>query len=194
MKEPLKNITQELKTQMIILGSCIFLFWGIEIIDQLIFRQRLDQFGVNPRTLEGLIGIIFAPFLHGGWQHLIANTFPFLILGWLTMLQETSDFFIVTIITTFVGGLGIWLFGQANTTHIGASILIFGYLGFMLLRGYFQRNFTSIFLSVLVALLYGKLIFGVFPSSAGISWEGHLFGFLGGIFSARMIGKRSQPL
>jgi len=184
-----KGITQELKTQSIILGSFVVLFWVLEIIDQVIFRQGLDRFGVTPRTFQGLIGIIFAPFLHGGWQHLIANTIPFIILGWLTMIQETSDFFLVTIMTTLVGGLGIWLFGASNTTHIGASILIFGYLGFMLLRGYFQRNFTSIFLSVVVALLYGNLIFGVLPSQAGISWEGHLFGFLGGILSARMIGK-----
>jgi membrane associated rhomboid family serine protease len=186
-----KGITQELIAQGTILGIFVVLFWVIEIVDQVVFRHRLDQFGVTPRTFQGLIGIVFAPFLHGGWQHLIANTIPFIILGWFTMIQETSDFFLVTFMTTLVGGLGIWLFGASNTTHIGASILIFGYLGFMLLRGYFQRNFISVFLSVLVALLYGRLVFGVLPSGAGISWEGHLFGFLGGILTARMIGKRN---
>jgi membrane associated rhomboid family serine protease len=91
-----------------------------------------------------------------------------------------------------VGGFGVWLFGVPGSVHIGASILIFGYLGFLLLRGYFQRNFVSIFLSIIVSFLYGGLVLGMLPFSPGISWEGHLFGFLGGVLAAKLIANEKQ--
>ena len=176
---------QEIKTQAIILATFVAIFWLLEILDQFVFRGSLDIFGIIPHQVIGLRGILFAPFLHGDFPHLIANTVPLLILGWLVMLQETSDFFIVTGLTMLVGGLGVWLFAAPGSIHIGASILIFGYLGFLLLRGYFQRNIPSILLSILVFLLYGGTIWGVLPSRPGISWQGHLFGFLGGVLAAK---------
>ena len=188
--QPNKTIAGELKTQATILLGLVSIFWIVEIVDQLLFMGRLNLYGIIPRTNEGLWGILFAPFLHGDWQHLMANTIPFLTLGWFVMLQETSDFFIVSIITMLVGGFGVWLFGVPNSVHIGASILIFGYLGFLLLRGFFQRNLPSILLSIIVGFLYGGLVWGVLPSQPGISWEGHLFGFLGGVIAAYVIGKR----
>lgn len=184
-----QNLTRELKTQATILGTFLAIFWIVEILDQFVFGDALNRFGIVPHQLVGLRGILFAPFLHGNFQHLIANTGPFLLLGWLVMLQETSDFFWVTAITMVVGGLGVWLFGAPGSVHIGASILIFGYLGFLLLRGYFQRNVPSIAISLLVVFLYGGLVWGVLPSNPGISWQGHLFGFLGGVLAARWLVK-----
>ncbi len=108
------------------------------------------------------------------------------------MIQETSDFYIVSIVSAIVGGLGVWLLGKPDSVHIGASILIYGYLGFLLLRGWFQKNFPSIFLSGIVFFLYGGLIFGIFPSRVGVSWEGHLFGFIGGAISAWLIAKEKK--
>jgi membrane associated rhomboid family serine protease len=183
---------QEIKTQAIILATFVAIFWLLEILDQFVFRGSLDIFGIIPHQVIGLRGILFAPFLHGDFPHLIANTVPFLILGWLVMLQETSDFFIVTGLTMLVGGLGVWLFAAPRSIHIGASILIFGYLGFLLLRGYFQRNIPSILLSILVFLLYGGTIWGVLPSRPGISWQGHLFGFLGGVLAAKLIATEKK--
>lgn len=183
---------QEIKTQAIILATFVAIFWLLEILDQFVFRGSLDIFGIIPHQVIGLRGILFAPFLHGDFSHLIANTVPFLILGWLVMLQETSDFFIVTGLTMLVGGLGVWLFAAPRSIHIGASILIFGYLGFLLLRGYFQRNIPSILLSILVFLLYGGTIWGVLPSRPGISWQGHLFGFLGGVLAAKLIATEKK--
>ncbi|GEA25741.1 hypothetical protein MiAbW_00278 [Microcystis aeruginosa NIES-4325] len=183
---------QEIKTQAIILATFVAIFWLLEILDQFVFRGSLDFFGIIPHQVIGLRGIIFAPFLHGDFPHLIANTVPFLILGWLVMLQETSDFFIVTGLTMLVGGLGVWLFAAPGSIHIGASILIFGYLGFLLLRGYFQRNIPSILLSILVFSLYGGTIWGVLPSRPGISWQGHLFGFLGGVLAAKLIATEKK--
>lgn len=183
---------QEIKTQAIILATFVAIFWLLEILDQFVFRGSLDYFGIMPHQVIGLRGLLFAPFLHGDFPHLIANTVPFLILGWLVMLQETSDFFIVTGLTMVVGGLGVWLFAAPGSIHIGASILIFGYLGFLLLRGYFQRNIPSILLSILVFLLYGGTIWGVLPSRPGISWQGHLFGFLGGVLAAKLIATEKK--
>jgi membrane associated rhomboid family serine protease len=186
------SFQKEVKKQITILMTMVAIFWAVEIVNVLFFHssyRSLAQYGIVPRNIVGLRGILFAPFLHGGWGHLIANTIPFIILGWLVMLQETSDFFIVTIATMLVGGIGTWLFGATNSVHIGASILIYGYLGFLLLRGYFQKNIPSIFLSAVVFFLYGGLIWGVLPSQIGISWQGHLFGFLGGVLSAFAIAK-----
>lgn len=187
--EEVKALTRELKTQAAILGGFVALMWVLEIVDQLIFRGALDTFGVRPRTLDGLRGILFMPFLHGDFGHLIANTLPFLTLGWLVMLREVSDFFVVTAVTMLVSGLGVWLIGATNSVHVGASGVIFGYLGFLLLRGYFERSVTSIVFSTVIVFLYGGLIWGVLPGVPGISWEGHLFGFIGGAIAANLLAK-----
>ncbi|AFZ36164.1 Rhomboid family protein [Stanieria cyanosphaera PCC 7437] len=183
-----KSTVREFKTLLV----WVALFWLIEILDFFVFRGKLDRFGIQPHNIIGLRGILFAPFLHGGFSHLIANTIPFLTLGWLTMLQETSDFYIVSIATMLVGGLGVWLFGAPGSIHIGASLLIYGYLGFLLLRGYFQKNLPSIVLSIVVFFLYGGLLWGVLPSRIGISWQGHLFGFVGGAIAAWLIAKEKK--
>jgi membrane associated rhomboid family serine protease len=186
-------LVREIKTQGSILGGFVATFWIVEIIDSLLFQSRLDaRYGIVPHSFVGLRGILFAPFFHGDFEHLIANTIPFLTLGWLVMLQETSDFFVVTALTMVVGGLGIWTVGDSGTVHIGASILVFGYLGFLLFRGYFQGNLASILLSITVGVVYGGLIWGILPSTSGISWEGHLFGFIGGAIAAQIIGKKKR--
>ena len=183
-----KSTAQEGKTLLTVVG----IFWIIEIIDSVFFQGNLDRLGIQPRNIVGLRGIIFAPFLHGGFGHLIANTIPFITLGWLTMIQETSDFYVVSILAAIIGGIGVWLFAGAGSIHIGASILIYGYLGFLLFRGFFQKNLPSILVSVIVFFLYGGLIFGVLPSQMGVSWQGHLFGFIGGIIAAFAIAKEKK--
>jgi membrane associated rhomboid family serine protease len=183
-----------LQSQIIILLVLVAIAWLMELIDLFLLGRSLDRFGIRPRSLSGLWGIFFAPFLHGGLAHLIANTLPFFFLGWLTMVRRTSDFVVVTIVVLVVGGLGVWVFAAANTIHIGASGLIFGYLGYLLLRGYFERSFTAILIAVVVGVLYGGALWGVLPSRPGISWQGHLFGFIGGAIAARMLtAPRSSP-
>lgn len=184
-------LARELKTQVKVLGGFVAIMWILEIVDLVVFQGALNAYGILPRHLIGLRGILFAPFLHGNFAHLIANTIPFLTLGWFVMLQETSDFFVVTAITMLVSGLGVWLLGSPGL-HIGASGVIFGYLGFLLLRGYFERNIPSILLSLIVGFLYGGTIWGVLPIQQGVSWEGHLFGFIGGILAARLLTRRKK--
>lgn len=182
-------IAREIQTQILVLGGLVALMWIVEFVDLFFFRGRLDAFGIRPHSFIGLRGILFAPFLHGGLGHLIANTIPFLTLGWLVMLRETSDFFVVSIIATIVSGLGVWLTGSPYSIHVGASGVIFGYFGFLLLRGYFERSFAAILFSLVVGFLYGGMIWGVLPIQYGISWQGHLFGFIGGAIAARLLAK-----
>lgn len=189
----LKAIKRELKLQATLLFGFVALLWAIEIVDAVLFAGSLDRFGVRPRSIGGLIGIAFAPLLHMGFGHLIANTLPLITLGWLIMLRETRDLIVVTVLSALASGLGVWLIGASYSVHIGASGVIFGYFGFLLLRGYFERSLLSIGLSLAVAAVYGGMLWGVFPSGFRISWEGHLFGFLGGVFAARLMSRPKPP-
>ncbi|MGK3964576.1 rhomboid family intramembrane serine protease [Sorangium sp. So ce118] len=185
-----RSITRELKLHAALLGGFVALLWSIEILDLVVFRGSLDALGIRPRTVPGLVGIALAPLLHGGFAHLAANTLPFVGLGWLIMLRKKRDLFLVTLVAALVGGLGVWVLGSPSSVHIGASGVIFGYFGFLLLRGWFERSALSIALSLVVGLVYGGMIWGVLPTRMGISWEGHLFGFLGGVLAARLLGGR----
>ena len=149
--------------------------------------HRLDAYGVRPHQLLGLRGIAFAPFLHSGFRHLIGNTVPFAVLGVLIALGGLRQLVSVTVVVAFVSGLGMWIFGSSNEVHIGASGVVFGYLGYLLVRGVFARNIRQILLGVVVAAVYGGLLWGVLPTTQGISWEGHLFGVVGGVVAAKLL-------
>lgn len=190
---PLPLSASDVATQAKIIGGLLTLMWALEFVDQVLLRRRLDRFGIAPRTQIGLRGILFAPLLHGTWQHLMANTLPFAVLGWLTLLRGVTEFTIATAVIWLVSGAGVWLFAAPRTMHIGASSIIFGYFGFLLSRSYFEQELFSAAVSVVVALLYGPLIWGILPSRRrGISWQGHLFGFVGGILTARYLPELRQ--
>lgn len=156
--------------------------WASEIVD-VILDDRLDRFGIEPRQLDGLDGVVFAPFLHGGFGHLIANTFPFLILGAAIAAASAVRFLHVTAIVAVVGGLGTWLTGPSRSVHVGASGLVFGYLTYLISRGFFARKLTYIAGGLVVFMVYGGILWGLLPSP-GVSWQGHLFGAAGGVAAA----------
>jgi membrane associated rhomboid family serine protease len=185
------DIGRELKLHVAILASIVAILWAEEIADTFL-GGRLDAFGIRPREIDGLSGILFSPFLHGGFDHLLGNTIVFLGLGWFVLLRETWHFFAVSIVVALLGGLGVWCFGQTGSVHVGASGVIFGYLGYLMLGGWFERRIATIFGSIVVAVLYGSLLWGVLPSHPGISWEGHLFGFLAGVLCAWMFARREK--
>ena len=189
-----RELKRELALQAIVLFGFVALLWGLELFDQLVFAGRLDGLGIRPRSLLGLRGVLLAPLLHGDFDHLAANTPPLLLLGWLVMLRDVRHFFVVGFLATVVGGLGVWLVGSASSVHIGASILIFGLFGYLVLRGWFDGKVLSILGSFAVAVLWGSLFFGVLPGQPGISWEGHLFGFCGGALAARLLRQRPSAL
>ena len=198
VKNEIRLIASDLIAQGIIIGSIVGVMWLLELIDILFLNQRLNLFGIRPRDTGYMWGIAFAPFLHGGISHLLANTPPFIALGWLVLARSRKEFLWVTIVVTLSSGLGAWLFGASNSVHIGASGVIFGYFGFLLARGFFDRQLVSIALSLIVGAIYGYLLWGVLPNQPNVSWQGHLFGFLGGVLLARGIAQKrgniSKPI
>jgi membrane associated rhomboid family serine protease len=152
-----------------VIVAFVALLYAVELADTLM-NHRLDGLGVRPRQVDGLDGIAFAPLLHGGWTHLVANTVPLLIFGFLILLAGAARWLAVTAVVWVVGGAGTWLTGQPGSLHVGASVLAFGWLVYLLLRG----------------------LFGVLPGQPGISWQGHLFGALGGGLAAWWWGERDR--
>lgn len=173
----------------VVAGGFVVLLWVIEGIDTIAGGQ-LDDNGVRPRSDEGLLGIIFAPLLHGGWAHLISNTFPLIVLGFLLALSGLRTWLVVTAIIWVIGGAGVWFIGAEQSNHIGASGLVFGWLVHLLLRGVFARRLGQIALGIVIFIVYGSLLWGVLPGRPGVSWEGHLFGALGGVLAAWSTAKR----
>lgn len=159
----------------------IVIFWIIQVIQYL--GLNFATFGILPRTVNGLLGIITAPFIHGDFQHLIANTLPFFILSFLLFLfykRRASSFLLLIWITS---GLLTWIIGRSSW-HIGASSVIYGMASFLVLGGIMSRNWKLILVSIVVAVAYYGLIWGIFPQDPSISWEGHLSGALAGLFWA----------
>ena len=185
-----KALLAEVRAQATIVGTLVGALWLEEVVDALAFRGDLDRYGIAPRSIDGLLRIPLAPFLHAGFEHLTANTVPLVVLGFFVMARRKRDFALVFALSTLIGGLGIWLIGASNSVHLGASIVVFGLLGFLLSRGWFERRFWPIVGSLVVFFLYGGALFGLLPGRAGISWEGHLFGFAGGVLAAKLVSER----
>ena len=167
------------------------LLYVVELTDT-ILGNTLDASGVRPREVEGLDGILWAPMLHGGWGHLMANTVPLLVLGFLILLSGVARWAAVTAVVWVVGGLGTWLTGGEQTLHLGASVLAFGWLVYLLVVGFFSRSATHIMVGVVLLFLYGGLLLGVLPGQPGVSWQGHLFGAVGGVVAAWWLGRRDR--
>ena len=173
------------------IGGFVALLWVIESIDAAL-DNRLDRYGIEPRDQDGLVGILFAPLLHGGWDHLAANTVPVIVLGFLVFLGGAGYGLGVTTVVWLVAGTGIWLTGPVGTIHLGASMLVFGWLTCLLVRGFVSRRPGQLAVAVLVFLLYGGALWGVLPGQPGISWQGHLFGAVGGVLAALLLTERTK--
>jgi membrane associated rhomboid family serine protease len=174
-----------------LVGAMAAVMWVSEIVDS-ILGGDLDRLGIEPRELDGLTGVVLAPFLHGGFGHLIGNTIPFLVLGAVIALSGAARVLAVTAIVTVAGGLATWLVGPDNSVHIGASGVVFGYAAYLLTRGVFSRRLLHLATGVLVLLFYGaSLLISLIPTP-GVSWQGHLFGGLAGILAAKVLDDRTD--
>ena len=165
--------------------------WVLEFLDQL-SGNELDQFGIHAQEVDGLPEILTAPFLHAGWDHLISNSLPFFVLGFLVLLSGLARWLTSSLIIIGMSGVTAWLFTPANTIILGASGLIFGWLTYLLARGIWSRRPAQIVIAVLVLLVYGGLIWGILPSMAGISWQAHLGGAVGGVMAAWLLHRRAS--
>jgi len=166
-----------------ILGFVV-LIWAIELINFSI-GHRLSNWGILPRTLKGLKGIPLSPFLHASLIHVMMNTIPLAVLGGFVLLHGRQIFFEISIIIILVSGTALWLLGRSSY-HVGASGLIFGYFGYLVLRAWYDRSLKSFIIAFVTVVLYGGIIWGLLPTFSRISWEGHLFGLLAGILAARL--------
>ncbi|MCL0099303.1 rhomboid family intramembrane serine protease [Dehalococcoidia bacterium] len=166
----------------------ILLVWLIEIVNMKT-GYRFNEWAIKPRSLRGLLGIPVSPFLHDGVGHLLSNTLPFAILGSIVMMRNSKNFLYVSLLVVFLGGVLIWIMGRSSY-HLGASVLIFGYFGYLVAAGWYQRTLSSIAIAVLVFIIYGGSLGGLLPVDMHVSWEGHLFGCLSGILGAWLLHRQ----
>ena len=174
-----------------LVAALVALMWAVEVAD-LVLGDLDGAGGIRPRDLGGLDGVVLAPFLHGGFGHLLGNTVPFLVLGATIALGGLVRVAAVTGIVGLVSGLGVWLLAGAGSVHVGASGLVFGFATYLLAGGLFSRRLLHLAVGLVVLVLYGTtLLFGLVPTP-GVSWQGHLFGALGGVLAARVLDARRE--
>ncbi|MGW3688683.1 rhomboid family intramembrane serine protease [Streptomyces sp. NPDC005125] len=161
----------------------IALLWVLESID-MATGQALDTYGITPREPGELLDIVPAAFLHSGWEHVASNTLPLLVLGFIAALGGIRRFAVVVLTVIVASGLGVWLTAPPHTVTLGASGVVFGLFGYLLVRGFVDRRPLDIVVGVAIAVVYGSLLWGVLPTASGISWQGHLFGLIGGVGAA----------
>ena len=166
------------------------LLWVVQIANAA-DDYGLDRFGLKPRELDGLWGVVTQPFLHGSYQHLLSNTFPFLLIGWVLLRSDRRLWLIVTGIVVIAGGLATWLVGPSGTVILGASGLVFGWLGYLLARAWFARRVVWIIEAVVVLFFFGTLLYGLFPTvHAHVSWQSHVCGFAAGAVTGAVLHPR----
>ena len=176
-------------TAAVVMSLLLVGLWLVEFVDQL-SGNRLDYFGIEARDVDGLAGVLAAPFLHGGWDHLLSNSLPFWVLGFLVLLGGAVRWVVSSLVSILVSGLSAWLLTPADTLILGASGLIFGWLTYLLARGLWSRSMSQILIAVGVLVVYGGLIWGVLPGAAGVSWQAHLGGAVGGVLAAWLLHRR----
>ncbi|RVX47038.1 membrane associated rhomboid family serine protease [Nonomuraea polychroma] len=177
---------------LIIVVAMLVVMWVVEGVD-FVLNGTLDQFGILGWDPEGLVGILFAPFLHGGFGHLMANSLPLLVLGFLAGLRDVRKFLWASLIIILIGGLGTWLTSPAVYT-VGASGLVFGYFGYIMARGVFDRRLLDIVIAVGVGIAYYGILAGLLPNQPGISWQGHLFGLIGGVVAGWLLRRKKSDI
>ncbi len=172
----------------VLIAILLVVMWVVEAVDSVILSDRLQRNGIRPRDLDEIDGVAWSPFLHSGWRHLISNTVPFAVLGGLVAVRGTRRWVIVTLIIAVVGGMLVWTFGGSNTNHIGASGVVFGYFGALLGAAFFERRPATVAPAVVAIVLYSGILAGLVPQQ-GISWEGHLFGLIGGLCASKLVAQ-----
>ena len=170
--------------------------WLVFVVNNLLWSAQLNRYGIVPRHIGGLPGILFAPFLHGSFKHLLANSVPLLVLGAIVCSRSRTEFALVAVVGTVAGGGLTWLFAR-TASHIGASGLVFCFFGYLASLAYFRRTFGTLVLSAVCILGYGGIVRGVLPSSTAVSWESHIAGLAAGValaWAGSKINRATNPL
>lgn len=175
------------RVQLRLLTSAVTLLVVLEIIN-LVSGRALNGLGIYPRVSQSLWTLPFAPLLHADFWHLISNLMSLVLFAILLLQHGLTRFWLVTVGVTLLGGFGVWLFARP-AYHLGSSLLIFGYFGYLLLAGVVSREVKLLLISIGIGLLYGSLLWGVLPQQHWVSFEAHLFGFLAGLVCAVLFGR-----
>jgi membrane associated rhomboid family serine protease len=166
------------------------LLWVVQLVNAA-DHYGLDRFGVKPREVDGLWGVLAMPFLHSSYGHLGSNTLPLVLIGWVLLLSGLRIWAIVTGLVVVVGGALTWLVGPSHTVIVGASAMVFGWLGYLLARAYFSRRMRWIVVAVLVLIFFGTLLFGLLPHlNSDTSWQAHVCGFAAGVGAGALLHPR----
>lgn len=171
----------------------VALLWVIEAVD-VTTGHALDLYGITPRDADGLGGILAAPFLHLGFAHVAANSVPLLIFGFVAALSGIRHFLAVSALIVLGGGIGTWLISPSHTVTIGASGVVFGLFGYLVVRGFVERKALGVAVGVVIASIWGgAFALGVLPTDSGISWQGHLCGLVTGVLTALFFRRPARP-
>jgi membrane associated rhomboid family serine protease len=178
---------------LVTVAGLVAVMWAVFVLDAALGNLLVRTLAIAPRRVDGLDGVLFSPFLHGGIQHLVGNTLPLLVLGFLAFLEGARRFAVAVGTSWLASGIGAWLFGGGLT--IGASGVVFGLFTYLTARGFYNRDWKQILLAVVLFAAYGSILWGILPRfGSNISWQAHLFGALGGILAAFLLKrKRSVP-
>jgi membrane associated rhomboid family serine protease len=163
--------------------AVLFLIKGIEIL----LHLPLEQFGIVPRTVRGLEGILFSPLLHGNMHHLLANSVPLFVLLVILLSNPSYHPYRTLTLIWIASGAGTWLIGRGGSIHIGASSIVFGLASFLIVAGFTMKSWRSATIAIFVFLFYGGIFYGALPQAGPISWEGHLCGAIAGAWIARRL-------
>jgi membrane associated rhomboid family serine protease len=175
----LKKSHRNLETSL----TVVIVLWLVLLAD-LLLPIDLRQYGIRPREIDGLAGILFAPFLHANLAHLAANSGALFVLMLVSLSYNRRLTFRAAAVIILLGGFLVWVFGRPHTIHIGASGLIFGLIGFFLFLGFFRREWSALVVSIIVFFLYGGALLSLLVYVPGVSWSGHVFGFVSGVAAA----------
>ncbi|KZB83829.1 rhomboid family intramembrane serine protease [Amycolatopsis regifaucium] len=179
------------KAAAIVALAFTVLLYLVELVD-VVLPADLDQGGILARDVSGLDGVLWAPLLHAGWGHLFSNTVPVLVFAFLAMASGIGRWVLVTAIIWVLSGLGVWLIAPDDTVTVGASGVAFGWLAFLLVRGIFNRAAGQILVAVLLLGIWSGMLWGLLPGDPGVSWQGHLFGALSGVFAAWVVARMDK--
>jgi membrane associated rhomboid family serine protease len=178
---------RKFRDALIVMGAFLAVIWVLQVLNWA-DGYRLDaEYGILPQHLSRLGEIFTAPFLHASWQHIEGNSVPLFVLGVLAAYRSLKRFLLASLIITVTSGMAVWLFQSSNELTVGASGIIFGYFGYVLVRGFFDRNLVDIGVGLVAGALYWTILQVAIPGTPGISWIAHLGGLVGGVLAAWLL-------
>lgn len=182
----------EAKRALWVMVGLLAVMWLIQIINSIDGYGLSSEFGIDAREPSSLPEIFSAPFLHANWAHIEANSGPLFVFGFLAAYRGVKKWLAVTVLIVIASGLGVWFVGPSIGVTVGASGLVFGYFGYIIVRGLFDRHLIDIVIGLVMALCFAYQFSSLLPTDEQVSWQGHMFGFVGGIVGGWLFRERHR--